>query len=271
MTQLAAQAPTPAGIDLPFQARVALRQRTLIDVADLAVRFCASHAGAYARVSLAVIVPSFALSVAAAHWGNWTLGWTVAIVLAALADAPFVALASRLVFTDTVRARDVVRLGARAVPSIAAARLAQALAFVMSSLLIGLPWLWLGPHLFFVIEALVLERAGVVSAFGRATRLGKIRFGEALSAMVLLLLVRVAFTAFADLAGREVLAGLLEIKPPPELMTAGGSWLALVGWWLAVPLVASARFLVYLDVRTRTEGWDIQTRFAALAAEEGKP
>jgi hypothetical protein len=271
VTGLAAQPVARAGVDLPLQARVALRQRTLTDVADLAVRFCASHAGAYARVSLAVVVPAFAASLAAAHAGGWAIGWTVAVVLAALADAPFVALASRLVFTDTVRARDVVRVAARAVPSIAAARLVQLLAFALSFFLVGLPWLWVGPHLFFVVEVLVLERAGVVGAFGRATRLGKIRFGEAFSAMVLLLLVRLAFTAFADLAGREVLTGLLEIKPPPGLATAGGSWLALAGWWLAVPIVASARFLVYLDVRTRAEGWDIQTRFAALAAEEGKP
>ena len=46
----------------------------------------------------------------------------------------------------------------------------------------------------------------------------------------------------------------------------GGSWLALAGWWSALPLLATARFFVYLDIRTRSEGWDIQTRFAAIAA-----
>lgn len=46
----------------------------------------------------------------------------------------------------------------------------------------------------------------------------------------------------------------------------GGSALALLGWWLSVPFVATARFFVYLDIRTRSEGWDIQTRFAGIAA-----
>jgi hypothetical protein len=264
----AAIAHAHAGEDLPSRARVALRERPLVDVLDLAVRFCASHAGAFARVSLVVVVPAFALSLAAARAGGWGLGWVVAVALAGLADAPFVALASRLVFTDHVRAREVVRLSARALPGIAAARIAQLVALCACALLSGLPWLWIGPHLFFVVEVLVLERPSVRGALARSARIGKSRFGEAFSALVLLLLVRAAFTAFADLAGREVMTDLLEVKAPESMFVAGGSWLALAGWWCAVPLLASARFLVYLDVRTRTEGWDIQTRFAAIAAAE---
>jgi hypothetical protein len=260
-----------AGDDLSSRARVALRERPLVDVIDLAVRFCASHAAAYARVSLVVVAPAFALSLAAAAAGGWVAGWAVAFVLAALADAPFVALASRLVFTDSVRARDAVRMSARALPGIAAARVAQLVALVACAPLGMLPWLWAGPHLFFVVEVLVLERPTVRRALGRAARIGKSRFGEALSALVLLFLVQLAFTAFADLAGREVLSTVLEVKAPPSTFVAGGSWLALAGWWCAVPLVASARFLVYLDIRTRTEGWDIQTRFAAIAAAGARP
>jgi hypothetical protein len=256
------------GADLPSRARVALRERPLVDVVDLAVRFCAVHAHAYAKVALVVLVPGFGLSLAVALAGGWALGWITAIALAALADAPFVALASRLVFADRVRAREVVRLSARAMPGIVAARATQLVALAGCCLLAGLPWLWIGPHLVFVVEVLVLEQPRVRGAVRRAIRIGKARFGEALSAMVLLLLVRLAFTAFADLAGGEVLTGLLELKAPPSMFVAGGSWLALAGWWCAVPLCASARFLVYLDVRTRTEGWDIQTRFAALAAAE---
>ncbi len=220
MTALAA--PPHAGADLPSRARVALRERPLIDVVDLAIRFCASHA-------------------------------------------------SRLVFSDDARARDALRASRRALPGIALARTVQLLALLACSLLGGLPWLWAGPRLFFVIEVLVLERPGAVASLARAARLAKARFGEALSALLLFLLARLACAIFADLAGREVLVELLEVRPPPSAFVAGGSWLALAGWWSAVPLVASARFLVYLDVRTRTEGWDIQTRFAAIAAAEPRP
>ena len=45
-----------------------------------------------------------------------------------------------------------------------------------------------------------------------------------------------------------------------------GGPIALFSAWLAMPTLTVARFFVYLNLRTRREGWDIQTRFAALAA-----
>ena len=57
-----------------MRARVTLRERPLLDVFDLALRFCTVHARAYAKMSLAVLVPAFALSWAVAHEGGWWLG-----------------------------------------------------------------------------------------------------------------------------------------------------------------------------------------------------
>jgi hypothetical protein len=34
---------------------------------------------------------------------------------------------------------------------------------------------------------------------------------------------------------------------------------------LAVPFLATARFLAYIDGRTRREAWDVQLRFTELA------
>jgi hypothetical protein len=256
-----AQAP-----DLPSRAQVALRERSLVDVLDLTVRFCAAHARAYAKMSLVVLIPGLVASTAVARAGGWWLGWTTAMALAAFADAPFVSLASRLVFADEVRTLEALRAVRVALPALVGARLAQVLALVASAALAGLPWLWLGPRLFFVVEAIVLERAGVRAALTRAARIAGARFGAALGAMALLLLARVAATVLGDAGGREVLSQVLQIDPPKALLDVGGSWLALAGFWVGVPLAATARFFVYLDVRTRTEGWDIQTRFAALAA-----
>ena len=53
-------------------------------------------------------------------------------------------------------------------------------------------------------------------------------------------------------------------RPVGSLFDNGGSTYALLGYFLSVPYVASARFLGYVDSRTRREGWDIQVRFAAL-------
>jgi hypothetical protein len=256
-----------------MRAHVALRERPLLDVLDLTVRFCAAHAGAYARLSAAVLVPALAASWAVARLGGWTLGWAATVVIGAFADAPFVALASRLVFEDTVRARDALAIAVRALPRLILVRGTQLFAIICSGLLLGLPWLWAGTLMLFTLEVVVLEQARVPPALARASRIARARFGSALAMMLLLLVAPIGAALVADVAGREVLQGILELKPPTSVFEAGGSVLALVGWWSAVPLLATARFFVYLDIRTRTEGWDIQTRFAAIAAAavEGQP
>jgi hypothetical protein len=252
-------------VDL-IHARVALRARPLIDVLDLAVRFCAANAGAYARLSGVVLVPAIAASWGVARAGGWVLGWAAVIAIAAFADAPFVALASRLVFADEARARDVMRAAAVAVPRLAVVRFAQGLSFALSLVLLGLPWLWAGSALLFLPEVVVLERSGVGAAWGRAQRVARAHLGITMAAMILLSVLAVAAALLADVAGREVLETVLQVNPPPSVFAQGGSLLALLGFWSTLPLRATCRFFVYLDVRTRTEGWDIQTRFAAIAA-----
>jgi hypothetical protein len=252
-------------VDL-MRARVTLRERPLLDVFDLAMRFCVVHAGAYARLSAVVLIPSFAVSWAAAHYGGWWLGWSASVALAAFATTPFVALASRLVFADSVGTREALGISLRAIPALLGIRLLQLLALAASSLMVFLPWLWLGTILLFVSEVVVLEQGSVGSTFGRAQRIASAHFSPVLGTMLLMLLAPVAAAMLADVAGREVLQTVLEIRPPPSLFREGGNWLALGGFWITVPLLTTARFFAYLDVRTRTEGWDIQTRFAGIAA-----
>jgi len=66
--------------------------------------------------------------------------------------------------------------------------------------------------------------------------------------------------------GRAFIGELLQFRPPAPAWTAGGSVLAILGFFAIIPYVTTARFFTYLNMRTRTEGWDIQTRFAAIAA-----
>jgi len=249
-----------------MRARVALRERPLLDVFDLAIRFCVAHARAYARVSCAVVVPAFALSWTVARTAGWGLAWATVVLTTSFAGAPFVALASRLVFADEVRAIDALGLALRSLPRLAGARLLALLAFLASLLLAGLPWLWAGTAMLFLAEVIVLENARVGASLARAQRVANAHFGTALLAMVLLGLAPLAGAMLADLGGRELLQDVLEIKAPASMFASGGSVLALLGWWLTVPLAATARFFVYLDIRTRAEGWDIQTRFAAIAS-----
>jgi hypothetical protein len=250
-----------------IRSRVALRERALLDVLDLALRFCASHWRAYATLGLLVVAPAFATSCVVAWAGGWWVGWAVTVAMTAFAGAPFVALASRLVFADHVSVLEATRVALRMLPRLAAARAVQAVWLGLSAFLFGLPWLWMGTILLFVVEVLLLEQqTGVGVALGRAQRIARARLGPAIATMLLLAAVPVAAAMVADVAGREVLGSLLEIAPPRSVFREGGSLLAIAGWWSTVPLTSTARFFVYLDIRTRTEGWDIQTRFAAIAA-----
>jgi hypothetical protein len=56
-------------------------------------------------------------------------------------------------------------------------------------------------------------------------------------------------------------------EPFGSLLQDGGSPYALAGLFLATPLVASARFLSYIDGRTRRDAWDVQVRFLGIKAE----
>jgi len=254
-----------------MRARVSLRERTVIDVVDLSVRFCGAHARAYGILALAVLAPAWVISWATAGFGGWLLGWTAAVAIAAFAEIPFLVLASRLLFEEKAPAGAVLRQSSAAVPRVGAARLAQLGPLGLSALVFGLPWLYFGPVLLFLAEVLVLEKAGVIEGYRRAQRVATAHFGAALSAVILLGLLRVGGPLVADVGGRELFERVLEIRAPPAAWEAGGSVLALLGWWAAVPFVATIRFFEYIDCRTRSEGWDIQTRFAGIAARGTAP
>jgi hypothetical protein len=247
------------------RSRVVLRQRSVLDVLDLALRFVVAHAGAYARVTLVAVVPAALVSWAVARTADWFWGWVATILLALVVQAPFTVLASRLVFEPSVRLRDVLRASVSALPRVFALRFIQALCVTLGLMVFVLPGMWLSMTLLFIIEAAVLEGATVGGAIRRSSRLTSGQSGQAVMASLALLVLHAGATFLGDDVGRAVLSDLLQFREPESLLSAGGSTLALAGFWLFLPYAATARFFVYLDLRTRSEGWDIQTRFAALA------
>jgi hypothetical protein len=252
------------GLDV-LSARVAFRDRGLLDVLDLALRFLAVQARSYAKVSLVVLVPGFALSwLAAEEWG-WIGGWFVALLLAWFAQIPFTVLASRLVFQSEVRARDVLRTSLSDLPRLIGVRILWLLAIGVTGAMFGIPALWPLTVLLFTDEVSLLERAGGVRALSRSQRIAAGGRGDAFVMVFLLLLIVSTATLLADFGGRAIIGDLLQFRSPRPFWIEGGSALCLVGLFGIVPYVATARFFTYLNIRTRAEGWDIQTRFAAIA------
>jgi hypothetical protein len=114
-------------------------------------------------------------------------------------------------------------------------------------------------------EVIVLERTPVFTSLGRAQRITSGQLGDAFLTILMLVLLLAAGPILGDVAGRSILDDIFEVRPPEPLFTSGGGPLALAGFWVFVPTWATFRFFVYINLRTRIEGWDVQTRFAAIA------
>lgn len=249
-----------------MKTHLELRDRSLVDVLDLSVRFIAAHAKKYAILSAAVILPWFALTCLVGITVDWALAWVVAIVVGLFAQAPFTLLASRLVFEDKVPLGLVMSDGLRSIPKMLAIRIVQLLLVAAGACFFGVVAFWTGSVVLYSTEAVLLERMTTGAAVSRSNRLLSGSSGEGLLAVVLLLLLEVGFVLVGEYAGRSLLEDLLQIQGPPHLFDVGGSWLALLGFWLFVPYRATARFMAYINLRTRAEGWDVQTSFFTLAA-----
>ena len=249
-----------------LRARVAFRDRSFADVLDLSLRFSTSHAALYARVSAVVLVVPCALTIAAAHALGWVWGWTVAILTGLAAEVPFTVLASRLVFQEQVSARAVLADSLRDLPRLLWMRVVWLLAVgLTASCLVG-PALYVGGATLYVSEVMLLERAGLGAALKRSHRIAGSALGDAALGLMAAIGLPLLAMAVAEIGGRLVLREVLMFRPPAPFWEAGGSVLLVLGWFAVIPYATTARFFVYLNARTRAEGWDIQTRFAAIAA-----
>jgi hypothetical protein len=139
-------------------------------------------------------------------------------------------------------------------------------AIALSSLVFIAPAGWVATIFGFTNEVMLLERSPIGQSFARSNRVASSALPDAILGLVLGICVPLVGILFGDVGGRQLIGELFQFRAPASVFSEGGSLLALVGWFAVVPYVASARFFVYLNVRTRVEGWDVQTRFAALAS-----
>jgi hypothetical protein len=256
-------------------ARVVLRPRSLGDVLDLAVPFCLANRGLLWRLSLTSLLPAFALCLymrLGRHW-SWTQTWILAVVLGDLLEGLFAVAFGELLFQPSTAVRPGAvwgRFARRLGHYLGALLVARVLIAVCVVTMIGIVAApFLAVHLAFVREVCLLEGAGVFGAIGRASKFVQRQVGPCLGLLIGLVAAPALMAAAADVLGDAIVDKLLQLGSPfGELFKEGGSAYALAGFFLSVPVIAAARFLKYIDVRTRKEGWDIQLRFTAIAAAE---
>jgi len=248
-----------------LRVQVVLRDRQILDVLDLSLRFVARHFKAFGIVALVVLVPAYAISLWIGTAFGWAIGWVVAVVLAAICQTPFTLLASKLVFEEKAAVTSSMVAAWHAMPRLLLVRTGQVLVLCFAFSFCFAPLLFVAPSVFFLPEVVLLEGCGIGIAVDRARKLAASGTGDTFFAWLVLLAGTLASVfVLGDYVGRMILEKLLEISPPPSIWSSGGNTTALLGFFLFVPFLAAARFFVYINMRTRSEGWDIQAKFFAL-------
>lgn len=255
-------------------ARVVLRTRSPSEIFDLAVRFCASLAlPLYLRLGAIVLLPCM-LATGAAHYyfkGDWSVTWTIAALLAAFAQSVFTVAASRLLFDARPRVAAILGHSLRRLPALVGALLLHGVLLALGSLIVVggvFVWIW---HTF-LYEAVLLEQQGPAAALGRAGALMRRKFGSGLAVCTGSAAIVLLFVACAEVLGHGLVDFVLQLGKPFgafEPDEQPGTPFMVIGLFAALPLVATARFLAYIDGRTRQDGWDIQLRFMSVAAAHG--
>ncbi len=253
------------------RAAIVLRPRGTAESFDLAFRLVFSLAWPlYSRLTALVLLPLCAAVLAlryAAQW-DWVWVWLVAILSAGVAQGVFTVAAGRLIFSEGLGVKEVMSAFMRRLPSYLGALLASRVVWVVAALpVVALPFAWTA--LAFVHEASLLEGANPIQACRRASRFVSGNGVGAFGMLLVLLLSQLASVVIAELFGQSLFDDVLQLGTPfGSLFKNGGSPFAIIGLLASVPFVSTARFLHYIDTRTRSDGWDVQVRFLAVMAKE---
>lgn len=253
------------------QSRILLRPRKLAETFDLALRWCWSAGGSlYLKLSIALLLPAvfacYALRVFAEL--EWLQVWLVAIVLAMFLQGPFTVAASRLMFEPEVTARSVLAHFAKRSGAYLFAWIATRVLQLIGLLtVLGWPFTW--AYSAFMYEAILLEGHGGVAGVRRGGGFASGQVPNIVTMGIGLLVAHVVIVIAADQVGYVLLDFTLQVgRPFDALFEHGGSLMALVGFFAAVPYLVSVRFLQYIDARTRRDGWDLQASFVGLLVAE---
>ncbi len=254
----------------PHLCRIVLRPRGPLEVFDLSLALIRSHPGPFLALTAWAVVPTTLLLAVSC----WTTGGSPALalvpcLLAPVIHAPATVLAGRILFSERATLREALaELGGRLVPlALAWAQIAAATVGVL--LTCGLLIL-LTPAVAWVTEAALLERIGAARGLRRSVRLASHAAAHAIAAAFGWVALTAWGGAVGEAVGQGIVSFVLQLGQPFGAVTDGVAtpWL-LAGMLTVQPLYAVWRLLLYIDARTRAEGWDLQVglRAAGLQAE----
>jgi len=266
-----------------FNPQVVLRARRVDGVFDLSFAYCRQFKADLLRLTASLVLPAMAIIWALQSFFN--LDWFLSLGLALLA-APFIesvctVYIGRHLFSNATSVFDGLRtvakntgftLTAMVLTSAPVVFTLYDIESVGTQILGGLGcliWPFLLASVLYLLPVHFLEKGSFKNSRRRAFMLIRRRFGRGLCFVLLAICLRIVVAYNVELVARFVTGTMLRV---PELFSVASSqtpisWAVILGVLLSSPLIAVARVFEYVDVRTTREGWDIQTRFQAIATE----
>lgn len=256
----------------PFDLRIVARPRGTFEVADLAVALVRTTASQVLRLSVLALVPAWlllsglAIALLDAPWQPALA--VVPVLLSPLLQVPFTVLFSRLLFDEQVRVAEVARGVRRGSGAWLGGQVLRAAAWALVLFTFGMGAPVALPIVTYVGEVGLLERQGMSATLQRSIRLASGYPAHALFAETVRWVVPVWFALLFEALGELITVYVLQLGQPFGSLATGvvTPWL-LLGLFAAQPAIALVRLLLYVDTRTRLEGWDLQVAFRALALE----
>ncbi len=268
------------------QTRIPIRERSYLNLLDLSLRVCREYAGALFITSLLGAVPMIAFN-------TWLIGledpardpfdpgsaitryvFTMTLLVLweiPLAAAPTVLYLGQSLFLQNPSARELWRLYLRSLPQMLVFHvLLRGVLTLFCGLSIILHWVW--PYLNEVIllerNSLTKKRTGV-STWGRCANLHTRSGGETFGRWILGTAVGLAWIVclwFTFFAAHWLFVNKLTFDA--ETFGLNIMWVIYlqIAIWAVMSYLNVVRFLSYLDLRIRSEGWEVELRLRAEAA-----
>jgi hypothetical protein len=189
-----------------------------------------------------------------------TNAWVAAIALRLVTLSFVTFCVARLVWAwqqgQAPTAVQVAGAALRRAPTLLVAWLAVHLCEGAAALAVGIPLVFVAPLLFATVPAIAIEGCGAWAGMRRSWRLASREVGLAVGGFAVVLVVAVVLAIG--------LSGLVYVSDAIfDQLDVGGAWIVEVAISLAtslvlLPFVGAAATLVYLDLRVRREGLDLE-------------
>ncbi len=201
--------------------------------------------------------------------------WLLPPLLAPVFFSPLVTTVGHLVFTPKVSFGLVAGETLRRLPAFVLLFLVNRVISLAGMVALIVPGLYLWRASWFLGPIVLLEGSPLGASFRRGRRFaagfqGHV-IGHAFNCAVLLLYLGVAAASLGHFLITKVFGLSFAAVANLSALDAYPHLLGLFAFALSAPFVTLVWFFVYLDVRTRKEGWDLELAFRARAAELGGP